>query len=80
MSTRKETVVGLDIGTSSTKCVLVSPDTGTVIERTTAGYPWDAGSPVTVDDYWSVVQREITRIEERYPLQAVAVRDPKSVV
>ena len=73
MDTRPAAVLGLDVGTSSTKCVLASPDQPLILERATAGYPWRAGSPVTVDDYWSVVHREITRIEQQYAVQAVAV-------
>ncbi len=73
MSRRREAVVGLDVGTSSTKVAIACPSTGIILDRATAEYAWAAGAAVTVEDYWRVLYQEIRRLQDDYAIQAIAV-------
>jgi xylulokinase len=61
-------LLGIDIGTTACKTVLVSQD-GRIVDSETDGYPlyvprhgWAEQAP---EDWWSVVTRSITRLTER---------------
>lgn len=73
MSVRKPVVLGIDLGTSSMKCVAARVADGAILERTTRDYLWTVGSPVTDADYFDVLHDLIRDVQERFEIRAVAV-------
>lgn len=73
MTPRAPVIIGIDIGTSSTKYVVVALQNGGILERVTRSYPWSPGSPVRTTDYVHVLESVIRETQERFEIRAVAV-------
>jgi xylulokinase len=77
MNKSTKALLGIDVGTSGTKALLVDPDSGTVLAHHTAAYPLSAPQPLWSEqdpaDWWRATVDAVRAVRRESTVEVVAI-------